>query len=1128
MYILVFYECRIRIVTIIKKEKVSVKSMEFTSSVKMSTSGRISIARDGRSQKDYTKFGMKGQVIVGTITKVSKKISIDFNGTEVKVPRSAVRDAREGEERSFEIREVSKDSIVLKEVEKTMHSASGKQALVRTMVGNDKASFADLLEKSGMSDGNTVEGLEQHTTSAVDRMTGEDVQDMEQDGMSVGKREVDQVDRMLSRVKKQRMEREAGLEAYKENSQEQQEQIQQISEQLAADRVAGSGVTEQIVRALENANLPVTENNIKRISRAMDMANVTPDMSDQAMQYMLAQEISPTIGNVYHAQYAGSSQKYNDYVVQYGNGYQSAAVIYEGTTVQGISPDKESMWQEIEPQVKNIIAEAGMEVNAETLKQARWLFSNDLPVTKESLTELATLQQVKEQYDPQQILEKVVNSYVLGEELEGVLLIPENMDATMQSVQAFLAEVEEQLRGVVPVSGKEETFADTDISLVTKRRQLEEVRLKMTADAANRLSSKGISLDVEHIEDIVKELREMEDAYYRSILQEGGVVDGKEQVDLLRHTQETVRDLGRQPSYILGSTLSKTVEITLEEMHGEGRILQAKLDRAGQAYDTLMTRPDRELGDSMQKAFQNIPEILIDMKLDDTEANVRAVKILAYNHMPITEDNVFQVKAYDAQVDQLLKDLHPAVTVELIKRNINPLECTIADLDTTIREIKDELGISDDEKYSKYLYQLEQRHGISQADRATFINIYKLLNNVQKMSGAAVGYVLQTDREMTLENLLTAVRTLKGGGVEAQAGDSSDMQDIKYSRSMLLSQVQESFSKEEDAKEKYYNMVVDALSEEISPSGLEHMRMDMGSQGEEFSNGLFKRNIEQLLQQVRYAKKMDKQEELDTGYEEEFLKNLRQVTDNSSRMISYLNANEIPITIENLMAAGNISTVYEDLMNQAKKTPGKQQEELEETVENMVEGMEDADGMLEQYDTLASNVEAILEARFADSQITSMELQELRMQTGRVGLLRQLAARQDYHIPVVTGENVTNIHLTIVNGTEDAGKVAIRMDSDRFGNISATFEVQNDGVNGVVLCASRKAADDMQEETEQLKERFSVQGMELGRVTYGLQTKSTEAYENTIGDAQHTKDTRQLYQVAKAFIKHVLQMEQIS
>ena len=1098
--------------------------MEFTNSVKMSTSGRISIGRDGGSQKDYTRLGMKGQIIVGTITGVSKKISINFSGTQINVPKSAVRDAREGEQRSFEIKEVSKESIVLKEVETSMGSAGGNQALVRTMVGNDKACFADLLEQSGMSDGNTVEGLEQHATSAAERMTGQDVQDMEENGMSVSKKEVDQVDQMVSRVKKQRMEREAGLEAYKENSKEQQTQIQQMSEQIAVDRLAGSGMTEQIVRALERADLPVTENNIRRIASAMDMANVAPNMTDQAIQYMVENELSPTIGNVYHAQYAGSSQKYNDYVAQYGNGYQSVAVIYDGTTIQGTSLDKESMWQEIEPQVETILAEAGLEVNAETLDQAKWLFSNDLPVTKESLLELATLRQVKEQYDPQQILEKVVDSYALGEELEGVLLVPENMDATMQSVQAFLAEVEEQLQGMISITDPEKGVSDTDISHITKRRQLEEARLKMTADAANRLSAKGISLDVEHIEDIVKELRDIEDSYYRSLLQEGGAVDGKEQIDLLRQTQETVTALSEQPSFLLGATLSRRAEITLEEMHQEGQVLKARLDRAGQAYDTLMTRPDRELGDSFQKAFQNVPDILEDMNLDATEANVRAVKILAYNQMPITEDNVFRVKEYDAQVNQLLKDLHPAVTVELIKRNINPLESTITELDATIRSIKDELGITEDEKYSKYLYQLEQKHGISKEDRTTFINIYKVLNNVQKMSGAAVGYVLQTDREMTLENLLTAVRTLKSGGVEEKAFDSNDMEDIKYSRSMLLSQVQEAFQKTDDTKEKYYNMVVDALSEEISPSGLQHLEMDMGSQGEEFANELFKKNVEQLLQQVRRANGEREPEEVDTGYEEEFLKDLRKVTDNSDRIISYLNANEIPVTIENLMAAGNISTIYEDLMNQAKKVPEKQQEQLKEHLEHMVEGMEDADGMLEQYDTLATNVEAILEERFADSQITSMELQELRMQTGRVGLLRQLAARQDYHIPVVTGDNVTNIHLTIVNGTQEAGKVEIRMDTERFGTLSATFDVQDGAVSGVVLCASRKAADDMQEQTEQFKERLSVQGMELGRMTYGLQTKSTEAYEKIAGDAEHTKDTRQLYQVAKAFIKHVSQI----
>lgn len=1102
--------------------------MEFTNSVKMSTSGRISIARDGQSQKDYTKLGLKGQIIVGTITGVSKKISIDFSGTEVSVPKTAVRGAREGEERSFEIKEVSKDSIVLKEVEKSMNSVSGNKAIVRTMVGNDKASFSDLLEKSGMSDGNIVEGLEQHTISATDRMTGEDMQKMEQDGMSVGKRPVDQVDQMLSRVKKQRMEKEAGLEAYQENVKEQQADIQQMSEQIAVERVAESGMVNQIVRALEDANLPVTENNIKRISNAMDMANVASDMTDQAMQYMVKQELLPTIGNVYHAQYAGSSQKYNYVARPYGNSYQSSAVVYDGNGMQETALDKESMWQEIEPQVENIITEAGMEVNPEILEQAKWLFVNELPITKETLVAVDTLQQVKEQYDSQQILGKIVNQYAVGEEVEGVLLTSENMDVTMQSVQAFLTEVEEQLQNVVTMLDPDENLEQMDISLITKKRQLEEVRLKMTADAANRLSVKGISLDIEHIEEIVKGLREMEDSYYHSILQEGGAVDGQEQVDLLRNTQETVVALSKQPSYLLGDTLSRRGEITLEEMREEGTVLQAKLDRAGEAYDTLMTRPDRELGDSIRKAFENIPDILADMELDVTEANVRAVKILAYNHMPITEENVFQVKEYDAQVNQLLKDLHPAVTVELIKRNINPLESTISELDNTICEIKEELGITEDEKYSKYLYQLEQHNGISEKDRNTFINIYKLLNNVQKMSGAAVGYVLQTDRKMTLENLLMAVRTLKSGGVEAQAMDSNDMQDIKYSRSMLLSQVQEAFQKEPDTKERYYNIVVDALSEEISPSSLEQMQMDMGSQGEKFADELFKQNVEMVLQQMRQANRADKQEEVDAGYEEEILKTLRQMTDNSNRMISYLNSNELPITIDNLMAAGNVSVIYEELLHQVKKTPGKPQEELKETVENMVEGIEDADGMLEQYDTLASHVEAMLEARFSDSQITSMELQKLRMQAGTVGLLRKLAERQDYHIPVVTGENVTNIHLTIVNGSKDAGKVEIRMETERFGNISATFDVREAKVNGVVLCASKKAADDIQEEDGQLEERLSVQGMELESVTYGLQTKGMDAYEKRVGDGQNTEDTRQLYQVAKAFIKHISQLEQLS
>lgn len=1095
--------------------------MEMTRNVKWTTAGHLSIGRDGRSGKDYTMLGKKGQLLTGIITGVSKKISIDFGGTEVTVPKHAVRDAREGEERVFEIKDVSKNSIVLKEVEKSVASTGGTKAIMRTMVGSDKVNFTSLLEESGMSDGNMIENASEKTDSLRARMTGEDVRTMEEEGVSAGKSSVERVEKMLTRIKRQRMERENGIEGFAEKEKQQGEMIAQIAASQAAQGVTGGAMAERIAATLEQQNLPVTEENVQNVLHAMKQAEVAPQMSEQAMGYMIDQELEPTIGNVYQAQYAGNSQ-ITDAGQIYGTPYVSGAVTYDGHQPIDSIGSKEA-WKEVLPQVEKIVSEAGMEENPEVMEQAKWLFAHELPVTAEALQQYQQLQNVKKAYDPEKILERVVERLALGEDLEGTSLVPAEFTEAQKRIDVFLAEVDKQLQEITVQTGTDPSEKQKDLQLIAKRRQLEEVRLKMTADVAGRLADKGINLDVEQIEQVVEGLKELEDEAYKNLLQESGAAGEAEEITLLRETEHAVATLREVPDYILGMTLDRRNEITFGELRTEGEALKNRLDQAGEAYEALMTRPDRELGDSIQKAFQNVPDILEDLGMDATEGNVRAVKILAYNHIAINEENIYRVKEYDAQVNHLIKEMHPAAVVEMIKRNINPLEQTIGELDQTVQDIKEEIGVTEDEKYSKFLYQLEQRQGISKEDRTTFINIYKLLNNIQKMSGAAVGYVMQTDREMNLENLMTAVRTLRNGGVEEQVGESAEPQEIKYSRSMLLSQVQEAFAKEKEPKERFYEQVVDQLAEELSPSGLERLQTAMTGEGQAFTE-LYQQDLERVLEQYQTAKRQVEEEQEEADYEEEMLKNFRQVADNSDRMISYLNGNDLPVTMENLVAAGQMQAFYGDLLEQSKKTPKEQQERLKECVEAIQEGMDSPEEMQESYEALGTQVEQIMEERFGDSQITSMELEKLRILSNQAGLLRQLASRQDYEIPVLEGSQLTQLHVTILNGSKEAGKARIQMEHTVYGKIGAEFTLQEGAVQGVVLAESKKAAEELQTEQAAFEERITAQGMELGRMTYGIQKKGMDAYANTDDTVQ--QDTRNLYQIAKAFVQHVSHIEQ--
>ena len=73
----------------------------------------------------------------------------------------------------------------------------------------------------------------------------------------------------------------------------------------------------------------------------------------------------------------------------------------------------------------------------------------------------------------------------------------------------------------------------------------------------------------------------------------------------------------------------------------------------------LMTAPRKDMGDSIQKAFRNVDDILEDLGLETNDSNRRAVRILGYNNMEITQDSIQSVKEADMQVTGVIRRMTP-------------------------------------------------------------------------------------------------------------------------------------------------------------------------------------------------------------------------------------------------------------------------------------------------------------------------------------------------------------------------------------------------------------------------------------------------------------------------------------
>ena len=83
-------------------------------------------------------------------------------------------------------------------------------------------------------------------------------------------------------------------------------------------------------------------------------------------------------------------------------------------------------------------------------------------------------------------------------------------------------------------------------------------------------------------------------------------------------------ELKQQPAYVIGQM---DADDSVQEIHDAGAQMQRAFAQANESYETLMTAPRSDMGDSIKKAFSNMDDILQDLQLDTSETNRRAVRI---------------------------------------------------------------------------------------------------------------------------------------------------------------------------------------------------------------------------------------------------------------------------------------------------------------------------------------------------------------------------------------------------------------------------------------------------------------------------------------------------------------------
>lgn len=917
----------------------------------------------------------------------------------------------------------------------------------------EKETVAQQLEKRG----NTAAESRADEIAVVSNTTSqEDLAALEEEGFSITNTDSRTIITVTDKIKA--VLAEAGVDISQYGDSLTKEQLEEIT--------GNPMVANQIAQILQANDLPVTEANLADSIDALKQAVSISEVSDQAMAYLLKNSLEPSIHNIYLAQHSS---------------------VAEGTVTAG---ETNIDFASLEPQIQQIIEDAGLPVDDANIANSQWLIANNIPLTAENLLYVADLQDLSDQMqndavDWNQIIDSMAKTIAGGKRPQ-------------------------------------------EASMITARRQLEETRLAMTSEASTAMLKHGIEIDTQPLVDLVEDLKEQEKEYYRELFNGAGIAPTEENVDAMSQTMHIFDAMKGQPAYVLGQI---DPQDSIASIHDTGKQLQQEMEKADESYETLMTSPRKDMGDSIQKAFSNVDDILQDMNLETSEGNRRAVRILAYNQTPITEENINSVKVLDEQMQRTFRNMNPAVTLEMIRKGENPLDMNMEQLNRTAEEIKQESGYEEQERFNKFLWKLEQNNEITEEERSSYIGIYRLIAQVEKTDGAVLGALMNQGSEITMRNLLTAVRSWKKGDMDYKVSDDFAGVEAKPTGERIDRQIEAGFQQ---------NCLKDVL-DRISPEKLTHI-------GEDSWENLTPEQFAEMLAQMEES---DTEQAAEKNYMQEQLAMYQQILDTPEEIYSYLDRYDIPNSMANIMAVSEMLRTPNQVMERLFREGRFSQTSMEkiaalkqQVLEDFSEALKNPQELADAQETLAEVAEHVMDTMIIeDPDVNTLDIRAMRQMVAQFTLCAKQTKEECYMIPVQTGDSVTGVSLKIVRGKKEKGLVDILFDGGKIGKIAASFQAKERGISGMIAtdkADTRQLLSDqldkltavMQEDAdgEEAVDIKVISTSDLSFAQYEIAGINREEKMKERGelseDTSNEIQTRRLYHIAESFIQSIGQLVQ--
>ena len=844
----------------------------------------------------------------------------------------------------------------------------------------------------------------------------------------------------------------------------------------------------KLANSFAKKDIPLTEENVQNAKEVYDRVSQIKSFGDDATKYMIENGLEPTADNLYMASFSvkeGNSRQGRGYFASDMHGYYSQkAEIFN--------------WANLQPQMEKVIENAGYEVSDETLMDSMWIIKNGIPFTVESFDIFVKIKNIDFSNKKDTIFDAIATAIADGKPAkEAVFSNTISMMEKAVLMQNTIEEVSNQAADLCVDNNQTlniknlaywQKQIDTNMVLANSSGEtihldekekahlvLEEVRLKMSVEANYKLLKSGYQIDVADLTDLVDSLKNVNTQKAQILFGIGDEAVLNSRQALFAETVEKTAQIPGLPAATIALFTGKQAEFTLNNVYKSGTALAQSYEKANRSYETMMTAPRADLGDSIRKAFRNVDDILADMEYAINDENRKAVRTLGYNNIPLTDENIESVIEAGRQVTNVLDKLTPAAIMKMIRDGQNPLEMQMKEVEQYLLENAPVLEGSKEERFSSYLYQLEQNNQISEEERDAYIGVCRLIHQINKSDGSAVGSLVNSGMAINFKNLLAAVRTKNKGHIDTVIDEKTGIYEGK----------------------------------------MEHLNSITAQ---------IERAIKSQMQSL------DGYEEALAKYKNDMLSDIQNLSQVSDNIISHLLQNELPVTADNLFATNALMNMEYQLFGKiGKKLKDAKLEEEFTQFETACENLQNAFGSEEEagkgVEDFTKKVQDLLSKDSLEAEAKAIDIKELSLLHKQIGMVRNFAANREYQVPVYLDGSFTTIHLKLVKDDSQISSVNASMETTKYGTVGGKFTQNNNFVEGYLVCENGFDAQAENTFTESFMTALMSENLQIGKVSF-VKSKDVNP-EKFAGEGQskwvseNRSDTKTLYAVAKAFIKAV-------